>query len=656
MVLREPLSLSQDHPAGPIARISGSDKRNRSWLLLRSLTGLGLAPVCWALLVAFAAPAAADGTTPVGAPPSDAAMSDVQAPEGSPQPGAVPSLEPSGTPAPGVPTSEGAQPPADAVTPAQPPGVQLPVEGQSASSVAVAVASSVVQAPPAVVEPPSALPPPAPASEAGPPVEVGTEAPGTPGVESSVGATVPSEASGGDPAVVPAWGAGPPIAGPPGPPGVPSSEGGLPVEGGVAAPVVQEAVDEQSATSVAVAVASSVVQAPPAVADVSGARAPQVPASEGGSPVEGGVAAPEVAASEGGSPVQGGVTAPEVPAPEGGSPVEVAVAAPGVSFSLEGESVASVAVAITSSFVATPGAPADPSVVPASEAGPPVAAGTEAPGTPGMHSSDGDAPPEAIRPGALPLEVPSSDADLSDGSAGVRSPGVPLSLGGESAGSVAVAVASSVVATPATVADPPGVPVSEAGPPVEAGPESPSAPSSLSEAVPTEAIPTEGSSGDPSGASPEADPPVEAGAESPGVTVSEGRLPGDPIGVTAPGVQLSLDGESSGSLALAVALSVAQTPAAVPPAGSPEESMGPAPEAPTAPSPQPAVQLPELEEWEIAMSVEPAAASCPGIELSLGGQSAGPVALAVAVAVVQETVRSATCDQSVAVAVAVAAM
>jgi hypothetical protein len=638
MVLREPLSLSQDHPAGPIARISGSDKRNRSWLLLRSLTGLGLAPVCWALLVAFAAPAAADGTTPVGAPPSDAAMSDVQAPEGSPQPGVVPSLEPSGTPAPGVPTSEGAQPPADAVTPAQPPGVQLPVEGQSASSVAVAVASSVVQAPPAVVEPPSALPPPAPASEAGPPVEVGTEAPGTPGVESSVGATVPSEASGGDPAVVPAWGAGPPVAGPPGPPGVPSSEGGLPVEGGVAAPVVQEAVDEQSATSVAVAVASSVVQAPPAVADVSGARAPQVPASEGGSPVE------------------VGVSAPEVPAPEGGSPVEVAVAAPGVSFSLEGESVASVAVAITSSFVATPGAPADPSVVPASEAGPPVAAGTEAPGTPGMHSSDGDAPPEAIRPGALPLEVPSSDADLSDGSAGVRSPGVPLSLGGESAGSVAVAVASSVVATPATVADPPGVPVSEAGPPVEAGPESPSAPSSLSEAVPTEAIPTEGSSGDPSGASPEADPPVEAGAESPGVTVSEGRLPGDPIGVTAPGVQLSLDGESSGSLALAVALSVAQTPAAVPPAGSPEESMGPAPEAPTAPSPQPAVQLPELEEWEIAMSVEPAAASCPGIELSLGGQSAGPVALAVAVAVVQETVRSATCDQSVAVAVAVAAM
>jgi hypothetical protein len=265
-----------------------------------------------------------------------------------------------------------------------------------------------------------------------------------------------------------------------------------------------------------------------------------------------------------------------------------------------------------------------------------------------MHSSDGDAlPADAIRPGALPLEVPSSDLDLSDGSAGVRSPGVPLSLGGESAGSVAVAVASSVVATPAPVADPPGVPVSEAGPPVEAGVESPGAPSSLSEAVPTEAVPSEGSSGD---------PPVEAGTKSPGVPVSEGRLPVDPIGVTAPGVQLSVDGGSAGSLALALALSVAQTPAAVPPVGSPEESMGPAPEAPTTPSAQPAVQLPDLEEWEIEMSVEPAAASCAGIELSLGGQSAGPVAVAVAVAVVQETVRSATCDQSVAVAVAVAAM
>ena len=128
-------------------------------------------------------------------------MSDVQAPEGSLQPGAVPSLEPSGTLAPGVPTSEGAPSPADVVTPAQPPGVQLPVEGHSATS----------EAPPAVVEPPGAQPP----------VEVGTEAPGMPGVESPVGATVPSEASGGDPAVVPACGAGPPIAGPPEPPGVP---------------------------------------------------------------------------------------------------------------------------------------------------------------------------------------------------------------------------------------------------------------------------------------------------------------------------------------------------------------------------------------------------------------------------------------------------
>jgi hypothetical protein len=267
-----------------------------------------------------------------------------------------------------------------------------------------------------------------------------------------------------------------------------------------------------------------------------------------------------------------------------------------------------------------------------------------------MPSSEGDAPSaDAISSGASPLEVPSADADLSGGSAGMRSPEVAQPLGRGSSSSVAVAVASSVVTTPAPVADPPGVPVSGTGPPVEAGAEFPGAPSSVSEAVPTE-----GFSGDPSSASPEAGPPVEAGARFPGIPMSEGRLSVGPTGVTAPGVQLSLEGESAGSLALALALSVAQTPAVVPAAGSPEQPMGLAPAAPTVPSVQPAVQLPDLEEWEIAMSVEPAAASGPELELSLGGQSAGPVALAVAIALVQETVRSAACDRSVAVAVAVA--
>jgi len=99
---------------------------------------------------------------------------------------------------------------------------------------------------------------------------------------------------------------------------------------------------------------------------------------------------------------------------------------------------------------------------------------------------------------------------------------------------------------------------------------------------------------------------------------------GGSVRVTAPGVQLSLDGQDGGPLAGAIAFSTAQAQGGPSAACRPEQPGGAAP-------------------W------------VPEVRLSLEGLSAGPVAVAVALAVVERAVGPATCDRSVSLAVAVAA-
>jgi hypothetical protein len=67
------------------------------------------------------------------------------------------------------------------------------------------------------------------------------------------------------------------------------------------------------------------------------------------------------------------------------------------------------------------------------------------------------------------------------------------------------------------------------------------------------------------------------------------------------------------------------------------------------------VQPPAPGGSEVGTSGEPGRAWSPEIELSLDGQSTDSVAVAVAIAVVQEMFDSAVVDQSTAVAVSVAA-
>jgi hypothetical protein len=218
---------------------------------------------------------------------------------------------------------------------------------------------------------------------------------------------------------------------------------------------------------------------------------------------------------------------------------------------------------------------------------------------------------------------------------------------------VAVAAASSAVAAPAEAADPAAAP--EAGPPVAAAtqsPGSPEAPPSVDATAPTGAV-----EGDLSGASPpEAGPPVEAGTAPSGVPDATGGLSVGAAGVALPQVQLSLDAGSADSVALAVAMSVVQTPAGPSAAGPRGDPTGPTSDAPTAPSPPPVAHPPGPGGSEVGTSVEPTRPWSPEIELSLDGQSTDSVAVAVAIAVVQEMFDSAVVDQSMAVAVSVAAM
>src|SRR5690349_3475480 len=115
MAARDAVPLVRDHASRPATR-PGSDEEPRPSFLRRSITGLGLAAACWVLLIAFGPPASADGTTPAGASPSDAAASDVPAPASAvPQPKADTTPGPGGSPA--APGSEAAPASAGVVSP-----------------------------------------------------------------------------------------------------------------------------------------------------------------------------------------------------------------------------------------------------------------------------------------------------------------------------------------------------------------------------------------------------------------------------------------------------------------------------------------------------------------------------------------------------------